>query len=64
MSTSNAIFYYRNERKKEGAFTEEEFIQLIQKEIIEPEDEIWILDMKEWMKLKDSIYAFYLNTAE
>lgn len=64
MSNNNAVWYYRNNRKKEGAFTEEELIKLIQKGILETEDEIWMLEMENWMKLADSIYSFYLKNEE
>lgn len=64
MSNNNAIWYYRNNRKKEGAFTEEELIKLIQKGILEAADEIWMLEMENWMKLGDSIYSFYLKNEE
>ena len=55
-----SIWYYRNERVKEGSFTEEEFVTLIQKGIIGAEDEIWMLQMKNWKKLKETIYSHYL----
>lgn len=59
--SNGAGFYYRNKQKKEGAFSEAEFIRLIQNEIIEPDDEFWMLDMENWMRLGDSIYSFYLK---
>lgn len=62
---SNSImWYYRNAQKKEGAFSEEEFTRLIQMGIIEENDEIWMMEMENWMVLKETIYSFYINKKE
>lgn len=59
------VWYYRNAQKKEGGFSEEEFIKLIQMGIIEENDEIWMMEMEKWMELKETIYSFYIpNVSE
>lgn len=60
MNDQEAVFYYRNDRRQEGGFSEDDFIQMIKNREILPEYEIWIFGMKEWVALKDSVYAFYL----
>ena len=53
-------YYMKKDRKKYGPFSEEELIRLIRQEIIEPGDYIWMTYMENWVKLRDSIYSFYI----
>ncbi len=57
---SNKVWYYLKDDKKEGPFTEEEIIKLIKHQIIEADDKIWMLDLKDWIALKDSLFSFYM----
>lgn len=61
--SDNAIFYYRINDKKKGAFSEDEFIKLIHTEVIEADYEIQIDGMEKWLKLKDTIYSFYMKSS-
>lgn len=60
MNRLEQIFYYRTTTKQEGPFTEEEMIRMIQTGLIDAECEMLILEMENWIKLKDSIYSFYM----
>jgi len=58
------IWYYKrrgNGGEKFGPYSEDELINMIRKGIIDPLDQIWMVDMDDWIVLKDSIYSFYLN---
>ncbi len=55
------VWYYQRNENKEGPFTDEDFIKLINMKIIDEDTDIWMLKMKDWVKLKDTIYSFYLN---
>lgn len=58
------VWYYKRKDstgEKFGPYTEDELIKLIRKGIIDPLDQIWMVDMDDWIVLKDSIYCFYLN---
>lgn len=61
---NDKVWYYFKEGRKEGPFTEEEIIKLIKHQIIEGEDRIWMLDLKDWIVLKDSIFSFYMPFKE
>ncbi len=58
---SNKVWFYLKEEKKEGPFSDEEIIKLIKMEIITENDDIWMTKMNDWMKLKDTIYSFYIQ---
>lgn len=45
----------------EGVFTDEEVIDLIKNGEIKGEYALSSRDMKKWVKVKDSIYQFYLE---
>ena len=48
----------------EGSFTDEELIELIRSGELKPEYSITTREMKRWVKLKDSIYQYYLEEKE
>ncbi|MBR0462144.1 MAG: DUF4339 domain-containing protein [Erysipelotrichaceae bacterium] len=48
-------------RGKEGRFTDEELIRMIEKGELSKDDYISTNEMKTWMKIKDTIYQFYLK---
>ncbi len=48
-------------RGYEGAFTDDELIELIWSGEIKPDFEIKSREMKEWIKLKDSIYEYFME---
>lgn len=45
----------------EGTFTDEEIISLIKRGELKKEYELTTKDMKEWIKLEDSIYSYYIQ---
>ncbi len=45
----------------EGRFTDEEIIELIRAGKIKPDYSLTSKEMKSWVKLKDSIYQYYLE---
>lgn len=45
----------------EGSFSDEEIIALIRSGEIKPDYALTSKDMKKWVKLKDSIYQFYIG---
>lgn len=45
----------------EGTFTDEEIISLITRGEIKKDYELSTKDMKEWVKLEDSIYSYYIQ---
>lgn len=45
----------------EGSFTDEEVIGLIKRGQIKKDYYLKTRDMKDWMRLKDSIYQYYLE---
>ena len=54
------VWYYRSNGQKEGPYTESELIKLIVAGIIGPEDEIWMLRLHYWFKIKDTVLCYYL----
>lgn len=48
----------------EGKFSDEEIITLISNGKIKPDYYLTSKDMKKWIKVKDSIYQFYLKGEE
>ena len=61
---NNQWYVRRQDGKKEGGFTDEQLKALIDKGIVEGQDEIWTMKMNNWMKLEDSIYSFYIPKEE
>ena len=45
----------------EGTFTDEEIISLIKRGEIKPDYALSTREMKKWVKVKDSIYQYYLE---
>ena len=45
----------------EGTFTDEEIISLIRHGEIKPDYALSTREMKKWVKVKDSIYQYYLE---
>ena len=48
----------------EGTFTDDELIELIWSGELKPNYAITTREMKKWVKLKDSIYQFYMEGRE
>ena len=48
----------------EGTFSDEELIELIWSGELKPEYQITTREMKKWVKLKDSIYQYYMEGRE
>lgn len=45
----------------EGTFSDEEIISLIKRGEIKKDYELTTKEMKEWVKLEDSIYSYYIQ---
>ncbi len=45
----------------EGSFSDEEIVDLIRQGQIKPDYALTCKEMKKWVKLKDSIYQFYIK---
>ncbi len=48
----------------EGTFTDDELIELIWSGEVKPNYAITTREMKKWVKLKDSIYQYYMEGRE
>ncbi len=48
-------------RGKEERYTDEELIRAIKDGTVGPDEAVSTRDMKVWIKVKDSIYQFYLT---
>ena len=48
----------------EGTFSDEELIELIWSGELKPDYQITTREMKKWVKLKDSIYQYYMDGRE
>ena len=48
----------------EGSFSDEELIELIRSGELKPDYAITTREMKKWVKLKDSIYQYYMEGRE
>ncbi|HCY06215.1 MAG: DUF4339 domain-containing protein [Erysipelotrichaceae bacterium] len=58
---NDKTWYYFKNNQKEGPFTENEIIKLIQHQIIEGDDYIWMLDLNDWVLLKNSLFSIYMT---
>ncbi|MBQ1508539.1 MAG: hypothetical protein IIZ47_03890 [Erysipelotrichaceae bacterium] len=45
-------------------YTDEEFIELLKSGKVDPKDAVAARDMKSWIEIENSIYAFYLGGKE
>ena len=45
----------------ETKYSDEDIVEMIQDGRIKPDDRIATKDMKKWIKVKDSIYQFYIK---
>jgi hypothetical protein len=57
-------YYMTHDRSKYGPYTDGELASLIRQKIISPNDYIWMPALKGWLKVKESIYSFYLPSEE
>lgn len=48
----------------EGQFSDEEVVTLIKRGELKPDYSLSTKEMKKWVKLKDSIYQYYLEDDE
>lgn len=53
-------YYMKPDKTKYGPYSEEELVLLIKQEILTENDYIWMTDLTGWLKVGNSIYAFYL----
>ncbi len=57
---ADKVWYYTLDgSEKFGPYTDEDFIKLIQQDIVTPEHYIWMPYFENWMKLGDTVYASY-----
>ncbi|MBR2802047.1 MAG: DUF4339 domain-containing protein [Erysipelotrichaceae bacterium] len=45
---------------REGTYSDQELIEMIKRGEVSPEDLLTNRDLKAWLPLKETIYAFYL----
>ena len=48
----------------EGSYSDEELIELIKSKELKPDHAITTREMKKWVRLKDSIYQYYMGDKE
>jgi len=53
-------YYMKPDKSKYGPYSEGELVALIKQEILTKKDYIWMKDLKGWLKVENSIYAYYL----
>jgi two-component SAPR family response regulator len=54
-------YYMKPDRSKYGPYSDDELISLIQNDILNGNDYIWMPDMKKWLKVGNSIYSVFLR---
>lgn len=56
------VWYYKKDSgQKFGPFSDRELIKLIEQEILVGTDDIWMVDLDEWISIRDSVYAYFLK---
>lgn len=57
------IWYYLNHvtKEKNGPFTDEELIRLLNQNVVDVDDYIWMAEFENWLKVEDSIYSLYVG---
>lgn len=57
-------YYMKKDKSKYGPYSDNEIAALIHQGIIEPDEYIWMPDMKAWLKVENSIYSIYIQNDE
>ena len=58
---TDRVWYYRkNEGEQTGPYSDEELVGLLQNGTVSGDDMIWMEDLKNWLKVSDSIYGIFL----
>lgn len=53
-------YYARSDAEKYGPYSDEELVELIRNGTVRENDYIWMSDLKNWLKVGDSIYSIFL----
>lgn len=53
-------YYMKKDKSKYGPYSDKELCALIHQGIIDPDEYIWMTDMKGWLKVQNSIYSEYI----
>ncbi|NLC97099.1 MAG: DUF4339 domain-containing protein [Erysipelotrichaceae bacterium] len=61
---NDKTWYYLKNGQKEGPFNESEIIKLIKVGVLEAEDHIWMLDLKDWVLVDNSLFSIYMPVKE
>ena len=54
----------KQDKSKYGPYSDAELAALIRQEILEGDDYIWMPEMAGWLKVRNSIYSFYMPQPE
>ena len=57
-------YYMKPDKSKYGPYSDSELAALIRQEILDGDDYIWMPDMSGLLKIRNSIYSFYMPQAE
>ena len=57
-------YYMKQDKSKYGPYSDAELAALIRQEILEGDDYIWMPEMAGWLKVRNSIYSFYMQQPE
>ena len=57
-------YYMKQDKSKYGPYSDAELAALIRQEILEGNDYIWMPEMAGWLKVRNSIYSFYMPQPE
>ena len=57
-------YYMKPDKSKYGPYSDSELAALIRQEILDGDDYIWMPYMSGWLKIRNSIYSFYMPQAE
>ena len=61
---SNKIFRYRKGTEVSDPISEEELIELIREKMLDDEVMIKTRELKEWIRIADSIYEYYFRESD
>lgn len=53
-------YYMKRDKSKYGPYSDTELCALINQGIINPDEYVWMPDMKSWLKVENSIYSVYM----
>lgn len=57
-------YYCKEDGKKFGPFSDSELCSLIKNGILAGDDQIWMPEFTEWLRIRDTIYSGFLENSE